>query len=274
MQRDVKAAAISMECPGTRQDHTLERIEYWIERLAGKGVEILCFPEACLTGYAIGKEAMAWAQSMESHAILRVADLARRHEVVVLAGMVERDQEHYFLTHTIFHADGRHTVYRKTHLSPPEERIFQAGRDPGLLALGFAQGGVALCYEAHFPEWIARLVREGAEILFFPHASPHETPDEKMARWLRYLPARAYDNSAFVLACNQGGTNEAGLNFPAVSMILDPKGRVLASEIDEREAVAVATLQAAELARVRRHPVAHFFEHRRPELYKNRGHKA
>lgn len=271
MERDLKVAAISMNCPGNNPEAVYSCISRLTESLGHAGVELLCFPEACLTGYSVRKEeAWAWAMPLENPWTKRLRDMCSRRGITLLVGMMERDpQERLFLTHLAISPKGGITVYRKAHLSPQEALLFEAGREPALFSAGSALGGVALCYEAHFPEWSLKMTMDGAEILCFPSASPGETPQEKMERWLRFMPARAYDNGAFVMACNQAGPNGAGLEFPGVSLILDPKGRLLASQTGNKEAIAVALLRAEELRRVRNHPLAHFLRHRRPELYGN-----
>ena len=84
---------------------------------------------------------------------------------------------------------------------------------------------------------------------------------------MRHLTARAYDNSVFVVACNQVGENGAGLNFPGVAMVMDPKGRVLVSRCGDADVVAIATLEAKEIERIRAKPLAYFLSQRRPEIY-------
>ncbi len=272
MERDFKVAAISMNCPGGDPEAVVSGISLAANSLAQEGVELLCFPEACLTGYSIRpQEARDWAMPLENPWLERLRELSLARKVFLLVGMMEKSSSgRFFLTHLAISPQGQVTVYRKAHLSPQEATIFAPGGDSAVFQVGPALGAVALCYEAHFPEWALKLTLDGAEILFFPSASPGESPKEKMERWLRFMPARAYDNGVFVLACNQAGGNGAGLRFPGVSLVFDPKGRLLASQIAEDQAVAVALLRAKEIHRVRSHPLAHFLRHRRPELYKNK----
>jgi len=268
MKRNIKVAALSIPCPGGDADRMVSRIRTLVGRLGNEGVDLFCFPEACLTGYSVGQEVHRWAQDLTAQPIRAVREVALHHRAHILVGLMERTAAGTFhLTHLALSPDGEMAVYRKAHLSPQEKRIFTPGDQPGLFPLEHALGAVALCYETHFPEWIARLALLGAEILCFPSASPHESPCEKKERWLRYLPARAYDNSAFAVACNQAGNNGAGLSFPGVAMVIDPKGRTLAVEEGEEEAIAVATLNAEEISRVRSHPMAFFLGQRRAELY-------
>jgi predicted amidohydrolase len=271
MERDLLVAAVSLNCPGGQPGTVRLKIHRMIDSLSAQGVELLCFPEACITGYSVRpQEAMSWAIPLENPWVEQLREASAQRGITLLVGMMEKaPQGGLFLTHLAICPDGALVVYRKAHLSPQEASLFQPGNTMGIFRAGPALGAMALCYEAHFPEWATALTLEGAEILCFPSASPGESPQGKMERWLRFLPARAYDNGAFVLACNQAGENGSGLHFPAVALILDPKGRVLAAECGEDEAVAVASLRTREINRVRTHPLAHFLRHRRPELYRN-----
>ena len=125
-----------------------------------------------------------------------------------------------------------------------------------------------LCYEAHFPEISTVMALKGAEIIFMPHASPRGTPSQKLDSWLRHLTARAFDNSVFVIACNQNGDNQRGLKFPGLALIIDPSGAVINKNISGEEGIAIADLKADTLEAVRGHRMRYFLPNRRPEMYK------
>jgi N-carbamoylputrescine amidase len=108
---------------------------------------------------------------------------------------------------------------------------------------------------------------KGADMIFIPHASPRGTPGEKYRSWMRHLPARAYDNSLFIIACNQTGKSEKGLEFPGIALILGPSGEVIDKEISGKECMMVTDLKAEDLDRVRSHRMRYFLPNRRPELY-------
>lgn len=84
---------------------------------------------------------------------------------------------------------------------------------------------------------------------------------------MRHLPARAFDNSLYVVACNQTGDNQAGLDFPGLSVILDPSGRIIKKNTDGKEHMIVADLKTEELEKVRGHRMRYFLPNRRPDLY-------
>jgi N-carbamoylputrescine amidase len=84
---------------------------------------------------------------------------------------------------------------------------------------------------------------------------------------MRHLPARAFDNGLYVVACNQTGNNQSGLNFPGLSVILDPAGRIIKKNIGGKEDMIVADLRAEKLKKVRGHRMRYFLPNRRPDIY-------
>jgi predicted amidohydrolase len=167
--------------------------------------------------------------------------------------------------------------FRKLHVNQDEISFFSYGSELAVFSIPKANFGIEICYDSHFPELSTSLALMGGEVLFFPHASGNgtgfdpqewERREEKRERWLRYLPARAYDNSVFVVICNQVGENGGGNSFPGICLILDPKGRIVAETKTSDEEMILADLKAADLVHVRKHMRSHFFLHyRRPELY-------
>jgi predicted amidohydrolase len=83
--------------------------------------------------------------------------------------------------------------------------------------------GVFICYDLRFPELARRLAVEGAEILVVPG----EWPKPRQEHWRALLRARAIENQLFVIAANCCGF-VGKLDFFGMSMIIDPKGELLA----------------------------------------------
>ncbi len=84
---------------------------------------------------------------------------------------------------------------------------------------------------------------------------------------MRHLPARAYDNGLFIVACNQTGKTHEGFSFPGVALVLNPAGRVIKEYGENQEHMLIAELKMAELLEVREHRMKFFLPNRRPELY-------
>jgi N-carbamoylputrescine amidase len=108
---------------------------------------------------------------------------------------------------------------------------------------------------------------KGADIIFMPHASPRGNPEEKTESWLRHLPGRAFDNTLFIVACNQVGKTGEGFSFPGVAVVLNPAGHIIARQGENKENMVLADLKMNELREIREHRLKYFIPSRRPELY-------
>jgi predicted amidohydrolase len=167
--------------------------------------------------------------------------------------------------------DGTLEKYRKTHLGKSETPYFSPGDELPVFKSPKALFGIAICWDLHFPEVTAILSIRGSEIVFAPHASPANVKDRRRS-WLKYLAARAYDNSVFIAACNLIGENGAGQGFCGGAMVLDPRGDVLAEDFSGDESLLIAELDPELINTIRRQQGksmrdTFFIKGRRPELY-------
>ena len=265
---DLKIAVVCMHALPGRPDKNLERTETFVREAAKKSADIICFPEFALSGYFTDSPERVYSRAVSDDLIRSVTEMASRHRLVIVTGMIEMTgRERPFISQIVAGPRGILGIHRKTHLSPPEQEKYQPGRTLDILPCGKAALGVQLCYEAHFPEISTVMTLKGAEVICIPHASPHGTPEEKFRSWLRHLPGRAFDNSLFVVACNQVGAVPGSFAFPGVALVINPLGRVIRSYRGGEEKMIVAKLKAEELREVRGHRMKSFLPNRRPELY-------
>ena len=267
----VRIAAVVFNSPRGTARANLDRMEDWVAGARAHGAAIVCFPELNITGYGTDAGVKKEAEAVPGPLTERLGAMAARHDLVILAGLAEQAGDgRICASHLAVAPSGLLGRYRKLHIAPPEQPVFSAGdRVPIFEACGI-RFGIQLCYDAHFPELSTRMALDGADVIFMPHASPRGTPAEKRSSWMRHLPARAFDNGVFIVACNQTGTNGGGLSFPGVAMVIGPNGRVLAESTTGVEGLLIADLKAEELAAVRQHPMRYFLPHRRPDLYLGR----
>jgi predicted amidohydrolase len=269
-QENLKVAAVVMQSAVGKTAVNLERMEDFARRAAAQRVQILCFPELALTGYTLRKENLSIAEPIPGPSSDTVLEVARKNQVSILTGLMERDERgRTYISHVAASPQGLLGVYRKIHLGPAEEGIFHPGEEPSVFCDGGWTYGIELCFDGHFPELSTLLALKGSQMIFIPHASPRESPTEKRERWLRYLAARAYDNSVFLVACNQVGPSEMGLDFPAAALILSARGEVLAANQGEGEEMVTAELDAGALGEVRESSRGFFLKRRRPVLYRD-----
>ena len=266
--KDIRIAAVIFNSfIGQIQDN-LDRMGRWVKAAKEQAAAIVCFPELNVTGYSTHKEIMDTAEPIPGVASQHLLQLALQYQMVVLAGLVERDETgRVFASHLVVTPKKISGVYRKIHIAPPERDIFSPGDEVPLFNISDVKFGIQLCYDVHFPELSTRMALDGADVLFLPHASPRGTPADKFKSWMRHLTARAFDNGLFVVACNQSGENQKGLRFPGIAVVIGPDGEVIKKETNDEEGIIVADLNSNDLKRVRRHQMRYFLPNRRPEIY-------
>jgi N-carbamoylputrescine amidase len=266
--KDIRIAAVIFNSAVGQVRHNLARMLPWIKKAKKEGADLICFPELNVTGYSTKPEMNICAESIPGPVSECLVQMAHENQIVILAGMVEKDEkDRIFASHLVVTPENISGIYRKTHIAPPERDIFSPGDSIPLFEVEGVNLGIQLCYDAHFPELSIRMAVDGADIIFMPHASPRGTPAEKLNSWLRHLTARAFDNSVFIIACNQNGDNLKGLQFPGVAVVIDPSGNILKDNTSGKEAMIVADLKADVLAAVRGHRMRYFLPNRRLDLY-------
>ncbi len=132
--------------------------------------------------------------------------------------------------------------------------------------------GCAICYDWLFPEAIRQLAFNGAEVLV--RVSAYMDPwgaTPPMDWWTLINRTRAVENTAFVVAANQGASFEGypPFSWPGGSMVVDFDGRILAqADPGPGEKVVVAPIDIGALRDARQRRRGHDMRaHLRTSLY-------
>lgn len=269
----IRLALVQMQSETGLTDKNMEKICSLTRQAAAKKADIICFPELCVQGYHREKSPLL-AEPVPGQSSEAIRRLAVKEGIIILAGLAEQSgNERPYITQLLAFPGGELAVYRKTHLGKSETPYFSPGDTLPVFNSAKATLGVEICWDLHFPEVSAILSLKGAEIIFAPHASPTIVGDRRNI-WLKYLAARAYDNTVFVAACNLVGGDGTGQSFCGGALIIDPKGNIVAEDFNGSESLLVADLDPTLLNTIRRREsgsMRHSFylEGRRPELYRD-----
>ena len=267
-----RIALVQMESMLGRAGENLVKMEQFIRQAAQQKVDIICFPELCIPCYS-REQSDITAEPVPGPSSRRILAMAKQNSIMVLAGLAEKSHTGKpYITHLVAGPDGRLFKYRKTHLGNSEKPYFTPGDDLPVFHLeNRAIFGVGICWDMHFPEVSTILSLKGAEIIFAPHASPSIVGDRREI-WLKYMGARAYDNSVYLAACNLVGNDGAGRSFCGGALVIDPRGNVTAEAFNNGEEMLVADLDPGIINTIRYHEsssmrFSFYLKARRPELY-------
>lgn len=294
--REIRVAAAQFEHRDNDKDYNLGRIGELTRRAVDQGAEIVSFHEVCIPAYT-------WVQPLSKAQLLDVAEpvpggqsvrrlieIAREHSVVVMAGLLEREEDRVYNTYVTVGPEGYITKFRKLHtfINPHLSR----GEQYNVIDLLGAKVGFLICYDNNLPENVRITAMLGAEIIFMPHVTgclPSKMPgrgvvDRKLWEnrhrdpvplrqefqgpkgrgWLmRWLPTRAYENGVYAVFSNPIGWDYDTVK-PGLAMILDPFGEVLTEshELEDDVVVGLLVPDKLEHSSGRR-----YLKARRPELY-------
>ncbi len=225
---------------GDVQANLARGIEY-LRQVADKA-DIIVFPELWTTGYYLSKQVFEQlAETQEGPTIDRLREEALKAKSVVISSFAEKDVDgQLFISAAIIDQNGELLgVLRKSLLWGRESDIFKMGeiRYP-IIETKFAKIGVLICYEMEFPEPSRLLALEGAELILCPSVWSVAAS----RRWDIQLPARALDNTIFIMGVNTVGNNSCGK-----SKLVGPMGDILAEASDSREEVLVRAVDIKSL---------------------------
>jgi predicted amidohydrolase len=194
--------------------------------------ELAIFPEMNISGYITDRHTINDFIDKSSELTTILCKLSLQYKIAFTSGWPINEDGKYYIAQFIF-ADGEiKGCHRKTHLTGSEILTFTPANKIEVFKLGDISIAMQLCIESHFPEISYMQAKKGADIIAIGFASPRESSEEKLARFNRFIPARAYDNGCFVVVTNQSGLSQTGKKFAPVSIIYDAKGIVLSQSTE------------------------------------------
>lgn len=281
------------------KSYNLLVIERFVGEAAAAGVQILAFPEMCISGYwhvrnldRAALEALA-ERVPEGPSTARLSALAQAHGLAIGAGLLELGEDgRLFNTYMLCMPDGAVHRHRKLHAF--ESPHIASGDTYSVFDTPWGvRVGILICYDNNIIENARATALLGADIVLAPHQtggtrsrSPHamgaidpelwdrrhaepeaieaEFRGPKGREWLmRWLPSRAHDNGYFILFSNGVGPDDDEVRT-GNAMIIDPYGCILAETCKAEDALVVADLDLDLLPTC---SGRRWIRGRRPELY-------
>jgi len=296
---DIRVASVQFEHAAGDKQANLAKIRAFVEQAASREVQLIAFPECCITGYwflrdlsreELGVLAEPVPEGPSSQALMA---LAKRCEMTVGAGLVETAADGtLYNTYVVAMPNGEFQRHRKIHCFVSEH--MSSGSEYTVFDTPHGcRVAVLTCYDNNIIENVRIVALQGAEVLLAPHQtggcktpSPHcmglvdrslwenrakdpqaieaEFRGPKGRQWLMtWLPARAHDNGLFLIFSNGVGV-DGGEIRTGNAMILDPYGRVLAETWKADDEMVVADLDASLREKC---TGVRWMKTRRPELY-------
>lgn len=243
-----------------------------LEKAAAAGAELIVFPELSFLPFLPQRPARPgferYAEEVPGPTTEIISRKAAELRVAVVFNLLEIEAGKTYDSSPIVDRDGRLVgLNRMVHVMEAPGFHEKGYYHPGDLGAGVfdtsvGRIGVAICYDRHFPEYMRALALKGAELVVIPQAGAKgEWP---AGLFEAELQVAAFQNGYFVALANRVGKEEV-VDFEGGSLLVDPRGQVVAGAEKEKEDILLVEIDFSRLddCPARRH----FLNDRRPEIY-------
>ncbi|MBW9088914.1 N-carbamoyl-D-amino-acid hydrolase [Rhizobium wenxiniae] len=276
------------------RESVVKRMIALLEEAAGKGADLVVYPELALTTFfprwymEDQAEIDFWFETeMPNAATKPLFDRARELNIAITFGYAEKTPDgHYYNTSII--TDRQANIvgkYRKVHLPGHSEydteRAFQHLEkryfEPGDLGFNVWRNegvimGMAICNDRRWPETFRCLGLQGVELVTIGYNTPSvnaqmsaEGLEKRLFHSELSLQAGAYQNATYVAGIAKAGV-EDGHPLMGGSIIVDPDGFILAKAVTEEDELIIAECDFAKCDFGKK-TIFDFERHRRIEHY-------
>jgi N-carbamoylputrescine amidase len=283
MSKNVKVGLIQIACKlhgdASCEEHRSKMLEAhkpFIEKAAKEKVQILCFQELFTGPYFCPSQDTKWYDLAEDvpdgYTTKLMQEYAKKFNLVIIVPIYELEMAGvYYNTAAVIDSDGTYIgKYRKNHIPQVKgfwEKFFFKPGNLGypVFKTKYANVGVYICYDRHFPDGARCLGLNGAEIVFNPSATVSGLSEYI---WKVEQPAHAVANGYFMCAINRVGIEEPWKigEFYGSSYVVNPKGQIIAQASRDKDELLVCDINLDEIKEVR--DLWQFYRDRRPETYK------
>ena len=266
-------------------EENLQQYSKMIDEAAEKGAKLILFPEVGFYHFFPQRHfdvsAFDLAQPIPGPITEFLSKKAKEKNIVVVASILEEGYKgEYYDSAFVIDADGALLgTSRMMHVFDgmvANEKFYYGLGDTDWPVFETAAGkiGIAICYDAYFPEAVRCLALNGAEIILVPTMTcdemsdafpPSDHPVNGVIEMIEFVnKANAFVNGVFVGWCNRAGQEERN-KMSGHSMVFDPYGRRIAAANRETSEVLVADIDFEKIRTARKS--FHLMSDRRPDSY-------
>lgn len=213
--------------------------EHEVKKYSGKDLDLLCFPELCISGYKFEK-----GKLLDERAY--VSGLAARYAQPILAGVQSVHEGKCYDAVCLWDETGKLVgEYKKIHLWATENDYFDRGDE--LITVDFRgwKIGMLICADLGFAEISTPLALDkGADVIFYPSAWGYGW-EELFSGCGR---TRAAENQVYTVALNRACGDE---KYCGNSTVSGPDGTVLLRLQTTGEAYGEVILEKGKLEEAR-----------------------
>lgn len=230
----LRIALIQMLCEKADCVRNLETISGYIDEAEERGIDIIGFPEANITGFNDPPESREEMISLDGGEVSSLLKMTEGKNLTVLAGLIEENPAGKpFITHIVVRDGKLLGFHHKMHFVGTDESWSTPGTEIQVFDHDGLTFGIAICSEIANEDIFSEYARQGAEIVF-ELAAPGLYGEQATRNWrfgyewwegecMKYLPGYAAGHGIWIAVATQAGrtVNE---DFPGGGYLFNPEG--------------------------------------------------
>ena len=226
-------------------------IEKMISRIESDS-DIIILPEMFNTGFSMNPQELS--ESPRSRTFDWMIYISEKINSGICGSYMIRSGRRFFNRWIFVTPEKKSWYYDKRHLFSlgNEDKAFSQGSKR--LSFRFRDVRIFpnICYDLRFPVWSRNNINYDLLI------NSANWPAPRRNVWLTLLKARAIENQCFVAGANRIGIDGIGVKYTGDSMIINPRGEIIASAGKDKECSISAEISIPELKEFRKKfPVMH-----------------
>jgi len=188
------------------------------------GSDLVILPEMFTTGFSMNSRALA--TDLDGPEIKWMEKMSTEGDFGLVGSLIMKEEDRYLNRLVFMKPGGSYSTYDKGHLFRMEKEDLYYTKGSSRLIESFRGFNINLmiCYDLRFPVW-SRNVKNEYDLLIYVA----NWPEARRHVWNTLLAARAIENQCYVAGVNRIGSDDSGIFYSGDSVILDPRGEVLAS---------------------------------------------
>lgn len=204
-------------------------------------VDLIVLPEMFTTGFSMNPESVF--ETMDGNTVSWLQKMAVQKEAAITGSVVIKENGKYYNRLLFVTPDGHIEHYDKKHTFTlaGEDKVYASGKE--LLTIDYLGWKIRplVCYDLRFPVWSRNT--EDYDILIYIA----NWPKVRNVAWDSLLKARAIENMSYCIGVNRVGLDGNKHEYSGHSAAYDVLGERIDSISEEKEDIAIITLQKEQL---------------------------
>ncbi len=241
----MKLTLIQPDITWENKPRNLEKLGEMISAIPA-GTDIVILPEMFSTGFSMNPAELA--ESPKSVTFDWMHDIAAKFNFGICGSYIISENSNFYNRWIFVSPDGDVWIYDKRHLFSisGEEALFTRGEKRVVFKFRGIRICPNVCYDLRFPVWSRN--RNDYDLLI----NSANWPESRRDVWITLLKARALENQCFTAGVNRFGIDGTGIKYCGDSMILGPKGEIIAEGKQNKESVITGEISLDELSHFRK----------------------